>query len=118
MKENPVFYLHTDPEYHDGIVCVGHRATIAARKELDGSISYGYSICTEEDNFSRKIGIEKALKTLEETPFKTSVFNHFTNPQEALSHFVKGLGNKIYKDFSKYKKRLALHRKEYASNQE
>lgn len=110
MTDN-IFCIHTPAEFCKGVICIGHRATIAARKEPDGTISYGYSICTPEDNFSRKTGAEKAIKTLQETPFKTKAFNHFATPQEALSHFAKGLSNKIYKDFSKYKQKLALHRK-------
>lgn len=111
-----VFYLHTDAECKsDNGVCTGHRATIACRKNDNGTVSYGYSVCIPGDNFSRTLGIEKATAVLENTPFQTTAFNHFPTEMDALSHFAKGLSDKIYRNFSKYKQKLAIHRKTYAA---
>ncbi len=103
---NNVFYLHTKPKVNIGGICWGYRVSIACRKNEEGAIEYGYSICSKADQFSRKTGRHIAELRMMSGAFKTTPFNHFDKPEEALAHFATNLAGKIQKNWEKYKRKI------------
>lgn len=116
----PIFYLHTPPKYNWGGVCIGERASIAA-KVHEGTIVYGFAICSRDDNFSRKVGREKAIQRMEEAygvvDIHNGYFDQFKTDEDRLLVFTTTLGHSIRKNFNKYKRKLESYKKTQASKQ-
>lgn len=106
------FYLHTPPAINYRGMCLGHRATIACRKEGD-VIKFGYTICSKDDNFSRAEGRKKAEERLNKgfgaVDFNNNWFEHFPTPDAALLEFASTLSRSIQKNYNKYKRKLETY---------
>ncbi|MFA6889898.1 MAG: hypothetical protein WCQ80_02620 [Bacilli bacterium] len=63
-KDVMYYYLRMQQFDHRGNICAIPYGTVAIRKNEDGTINRGISLCSKKDNFSRSIGRRKAYARL------------------------------------------------------
>lgn len=111
MKKNvptgQVFYLHTEP-FEKGFQQFGDRATIAIQR-VGNALFWGLAICTAGDNFSKAKGRDLASQRLREgfgIVKDTGFFKDFETESQLLITTAANLGNKVERNYNRWKHRL------------